>query len=574
MVAIIILGIGSFFGSFFLIYCFVHFCRESSSRGKPASHVTPLPDDFEWISDKGSIRRLAIAGLGLALTATGYSQSGASPNTNRPALAGPLKPAVPRIFDTGPVKMPDVIEMPAAFGSEQGKLTDYSAGDPLAPDIVPDKDTGFLARLKEFYIRDWNGTLPNNPTPAKRGLPFPLDSPPFPNADWGYGGSPDIGAPDENVYPLMTALRRANNKTKIYGWIEPGIDFSTSGHTNFPFSYNIYPNRLELDQAVVYIERLPNTIQNAHFDWGYHLSAFYGVDTRFTTAKGYFSQQLLLFNRQYGFDPVLEYVDLYFPVDQGMDVRFGRFLSVPGIEAQLAPNNYTYSHSLLYTIDPFTDTGIVGTVKLTDQWLVQLGLSASHDVAFWTSDRAPSAIACVGYTAKTDSDNYYVCANGINSGKYAYNNLQEYDGTWYHRLNKTTHIATEAWYMYERDVPNITGNVANPIKPEIGANGAFCLPGRLRCTAPEYAAVNYVEKEITPKLYLSFRSDFLDDKKGQRTGYATKYSENTLMLGKWIGSTVLFRPEIRFDRSYDLKAYDNGTHNNQLIFASDLIFKF
>ncbi len=49
--------------------------------------------------------------------------------------------------------------------------------------------------------------------------------------------------------------------------------------------------------------------------------------------------------------------------------------------------------------------------------------------------------------------------------------------------------------------------------------------------------MNYLQKEFNPHLFMSFRSDFLDDKKGQRTGYATKYSENTLMLTKWIGNT-------------------------------------
>ena len=62
-------------------------------------------------------------------------------------------------------------------------------------------------------------------------------------------------------------------------------------------------------------------------------------------------------------------------------MRLGRFISVPGIEAQLAPNNYIFSHSLLYAIDPFTDTGLIATVKLNDQWLVQLGITGGHDVA-------------------------------------------------------------------------------------------------------------------------------------------------------------------------------------------------
>ena len=122
------------------------------------------------------------------------------------------------------------------------------------------------------------------------------------------------------------------------------------------------------------------------------------------------------------------------------------------------------------------------------------------------------------------NDNFYVCANGINDGKYAYNNLQQYDATWYHKFSKTVHMATETWYMYERDVPAVGGG----IHPETGTNPAYCLRGEQRCTAPEYAVVNFLQKEFSPHNFLSFRSDFLDDKKGQRTGYATRYSENTI----------------------------------------------
>jgi hypothetical protein len=360
----------------------------------------------------------------------------------------------------------------------------------------------------------------------------------------------------------------------VYGWVATSFDFSTSGRNNFPVSYDIFPNKIQVNQAVVYIERLPDTVQNDHFDWGFHLTSFWGTDYRFTTAKGYFSQQLLGSNKQYGFDPVLEYVDLYFPVKDGLNIRMGRFLSVPGIEAQLAPNNYNMTHSLLYTIDPFTDTGIYGTLKLNKQWMVQLGMSAGHDVAPWTKDRKASLIFCLNYSTASNNDNFYGCANGINDGKYAYNNLQDYDFTWYHKFNSKWHMATETWYMYERDVPNVAGNVENPITPELGANGAFCRPGVLRCTAPEYAVVNYVNRDINSKFMIGFRSDLLDDKKGQRTGFATKYTENTLYATKYIGSTIMLRPEIRFDHSWDLAAYNNGKARNQFFFGMDLIYKF
>jgi hypothetical protein len=430
---------------------------------------------------------------------------------------------------------------------------------------------GFIRRLIRFYADDWKGTSPSSAEPARRLPPPPLDSPPFPNADWPYGGSPNIGAPDTNIYPLMQALNGNSTRTKIYGWLEPGINFSTSKHTVFPMSYNIYANRPALDQAVICLERLPDTVQTDHVDFGYHLTAFYGVDYRFTTSKGYFSQQLIRFNRQYGFDPVLEYADVYIPqVAEGMNIRIGRYISVPGIEAQLAPANYSYTHSLLFTTDPFTQTGVLATIKLSKQWLVQAGLQASNDTAPWVDDAKPSLTACVSYTLENQTDNFYLCANGINNAKYAFNNVQHFDATWYHKFNSSTHIASEAWYMYERDVPNASG----PVPAEPGANPAFCSPGQLRCFAPEWSALNYVEKQLSSKDYLSIRNEVLDDIRGQRTGFKTAYSEHEFMYGHWIGTTLLLRPGIRFEHAYRLPAYDAGTKNSQFSFAMDMILKF
>jgi hypothetical protein len=152
---------------------------------------------------------------------------------------------------------------------------------------------GFFARWAEFYRQDWRGPAASSPAPPRRGLPSPLDSPPFPNSDWSYGGSPVIGEPDTNSYPLMTAINQARSRTKIYGWIDPTLNFSTSAHSNAPEANDTYSNRFELNQLVLYAERLPDSVQRDHIDWGYHLTALYGTDYRFTTAKGYFSGQLL-----------------------------------------------------------------------------------------------------------------------------------------------------------------------------------------------------------------------------------------------------------------------------------------
>ena len=456
-----------------------------------------------------------------------------------------------------------------AFGVRALAQQPNDAGTPAN---VPVQDAGnLLQRWEQFYKHDWFGPTSSSPAGPRRGLPSPLNSPPFPSSDWSYGGSPTIGEADGNVYPLMTPIDGAKARTKIYGWVEGSGNLSTSRDRNSPESNDIYSNRIEMNQFVIYAERLPDSVQRDHIDWGFHLTSFFGTDYRFTTDKGYFSSQLLDNDRQYGFDAVLEYVDVYFPhVAQGMNVRAGRWISIPGIEAQLSPNNYVFSHSLLYSVDPFTDTGVLATIQLSDQWTVQAGLTASHDVAPWTADAKPSFTGCLDYTTKSVNDSFYLCANGINNGKYAYNNLQMYDGTWYHKFGKTWHLASEAYSMYQRDVPSLNG----PVAPEKGTNGANCTPAEVRCLAPEWAFVNYLNKQLSTHDSFSFRSDFLDDKKGQRTGYATRYTEGTLSLTHWIGSTVQIRPEIRLDHSWDLRAYDKGTRINQFTGATDLIFHF
>lgn len=450
---------------------------------------------------------------------------------------------------------------------------------------------GFLHRFFKAYADDWRGTTPSSPTPEKRGYPQPLTTPPYPFSDWPYGGSVDIGAPWTQSSPLMQALWSGphgdwwkNSGIQIYGWLNFGFNVSTSNkknlgrYTNFPEAYSEVSNSIQPDQQVLYIERQPDTVQTDHFDWGFRLANLYGIDYRFTTSKGFFSQQLLQKNYEYGYDPVMAYVDLYWgQVAQGLNIRIGRYISIPDIEAQLAPNNYTYSHSLTYTFDCYTQVGLNTTVKLSDHWLVQAGVSPGCETAPWnTRDRKLTGNFGFQYTWNNGNDSIYPVLNAINDQKYAYNNLNAIYVTWYHkfRSHPSWHSSTEYWYMWEKDVPNVTNPAAASLL-ENGANGAVCKnTTELTCFAPEHAVVNYLEKQLSTKNYISIRNEFFDDLKGQRTGFKSRYSEHLLGLGHWIGTTILLRPELRFERSYDATAYDNGTKKNQFTVAGDIIYFF
>ena len=426
-------------------------------------------------------------------------------------------------------------------------------------------------------------TKQTEPEPQRLGLPAPLDSPPFPTSDWPLGGSQLIGVPDTAVGPLMKWIYDGPNgqawkdsRIKIYGWAEVGANASTSTQSLAPAGYPIHPNRVELDQFVFHIERLPDTVQKDHVDWGFNVTNVYGLDYRYTIMKGIFSDQLLAKNRTYGYDVPTFYGELYFPqIAEGMNVRVGRYLSVPDIETQMAPGNWLYTHSLLYIFDPFTQMGVVNTVKLNDQWLIQFGAHAGNDVAPWEkTDAKFTPMACVRWTSKDNNDSIYPCVNSINNGKYAYDNIQMFVNTWSHKFNDTWNMQTEFYYTYQRDVPSVFGPL--PIEPN--TSGAFCPPGQITCFAPAWAIVNYQNFKISKTDYFVLRNEYFDDVKGQRTGTQTNYSTHSIGWGHWFNvwgeNTGLFRPELRYEHSYNAPAYNLGTRKDQMIVAADVIFLY
>jgi hypothetical protein len=489
-----------------------------------------------------------------------------------------------------------VASVTVAAGQVVG-MTDITMAPAAGGPLSSSGPQGFWKRSAQAYYDDWH-PAPASAAPAAtsgpgyRGYPPPESDPPYPFTVWPIGGTVWLGYNNTTAYPLTTALQNGPHgewwkkaNIQIYGWANAGMNFSTSTeavggkYANAPAAYNQIPNSIQLDQLTLYIERTPDTVQKDHFDWGFRVTNLYGLDYRFTTADGYLSQQLLhakpdgTLGNQYGYDPVMFYVDLYFPhVADGMILRMGRYISLPDIEAQLAPNNYTYTHSLTYTYDCYTQTGANATIKLNNHWTVQAGVSPGCDTAAWKPSAQWTGNACAQYTFGNGGDDIYLCANSINRGDYAYNNLAAYYATWYHKLNSKWHTATESWYQYESHTPNIFNPAAQSLLIA-NADGAWCKSAtQLTCCAPEWTVLNYTNRQLGAHDFISFRNEFFDDLGGQRTGYKDRYVEYGLSWNHWIGGTVVFRPELRSEHAFDNPAYDGGQRMSQFMFAGDVIW--
>lgn len=408
-----------------------------------------------------------------------------------------------------------------------------------------------------------------------RSLPSPLQAPPFPSSDWD--GAPLIGvdatAPN---YPMVKALELTDHKVKIYGWVDVGANVSTSKHSNGPTSYDLIPNSVVLDQAGIKFDKQPNTIQADHFDWGFLSTVIFGTDYRFTTAKGYFSNQLLGRNNKYGFDPAELYGLFYFPkVADGMILKVGRFISPADIEAQWATDNYLYSHSLMFTVDPYTFSGAQATFKLGSYWQLELGAHFGNDMAPWSSSAQLNGLLMARWVSKNNNNSLYGGINSLGNGDYKnqHDDLQMVVATWGHKFNESFHMMTEAYYMWEYHALT-GGTVINGPAKEFyeGVGPGTLIPG----AATTEGFVNYFQALLSKKDYLSIRNDLMNDAQANRTGFKTMYTSHTIGYVHYFTDLVRIRPEVRFERAWadGVTPYDNGTKQNQFTAAMDLIVRF
>jgi hypothetical protein len=493
--------------------------------------------------------------------------------------------------------------------------------------------TDFMSRLVNYYRLEWGKdaapTDPKSP-PARRDYwpPTPESVPPLPFSEWVMGGNSYLGTtrPNSVDSPLMAALgntavgKEMNEyNIQVYGWINPGGNLSnnTVRGGNAPVAYAYNPNTVQLDQAVIYFERLPDTVQKDHIDWGFRIAPIYGENYRYTTAYGIFSSQLLNQNLNNGFDLPMVYGEVFIPqVMEGLLIRVGRFISPPDIEAQLAPNNYTYVHSMTYSYDNYTNSGVLGTLALDKNWMVQLGVSVGTEAAPWhygaqianpfpnqlypnnTMPKDPGAVpaltASVRWTNDSGSDNLYLLANGIDGGQWGYNNLQWLGITYFHKFNDQWHIGVESYNLSQNNVLNANNPAAvaafnaggTPFSPQYmpfnAPNLAQCSnPALFSCKAEAVAFLIFTNYSPTKLDNITLRTEYYDDMEGQRTGIKTDYFATSLSWQHWFSPQIEIRPEFSFTRSLKVDAFNGNSNlgiapnkNTALIGAADVIFHF
>ncbi|MBV8222310.1 MAG: outer membrane beta-barrel protein, partial [Candidatus Eremiobacteraeota bacterium] len=325
----------------------------------------------------------------------------------------------------------------------------------------------------------------------------------------------------------------------------------------------------------------------------YRFSNLFGVDYRWTTAQCYFCQQLLSYNWLYGDDPVEMYGILYYPhIGQGTEIQLGRFISPPDIEAQLAPNNFLYTHSVFFDFDAYTQTGALFSTKLSDYWTLVYGVHSGNDMSPWSPSQHFPTFELIGrWISHANKDSLYGGVDAINFTPYmrtyigtansanpstgvlyGHDNLQQFNLTWTHVFEPNFQNLVETYWLYEYNTYQ-GGTINNgPFKFGGGGGVGAFLPGRSTATG----VVDYLEYKFAPKDFASFRVDYMNDQSGWRSGFPTSYGSLTFGITDKMSSVVTIRPEIRYETAFrtGITPYDNGTKAAQTTFGMDAIIYF
>ncbi len=532
-----------------------------------------------------------LVGLTLALGQTGPVMPPAAPSpyvsdTSAITRADPPSAAAP---PTTPNSSPPAT--PAANGCKDKDEPKEPAKDKDEP---KEWEPCFCKRVFKTYYKAFTGKKeePAEPDPEapRRAPPSPFNDPPFPVSE--YQGYPLIGVPAEFIdkYPLMQGLLGIpcvgdflkDNKIAIYGWVTVEGNFSKDKNSNAPESYWIRPNKLDMDQAVLRFERQLDSVQTDHIDYGFRSSFLYGIDYRYMTAGGYFSDQLINNNRLYGFDPTEQYVDVYIPkVVDGLIVRVGRWIACPDIETQFAPDNYMGSHSILFTFDTYTQTGVMFTLKVNDQWMLQAGMNAGNDMAPWYKGAVPCGYAGVRWTSKDNKDAMYTVLNQIDDAEFSHgyldgqpaghDNFNYIVSTWEHVFSKDLHTKTEGYFMWQRDAFTAGTVSIGPVQTFGGGGGAgTLLPG----WSHAYGLLNYTAYAVGKNDYFTLRNEVWEDDRGMRSGFPGLYTSHAIGLSHNFNELFQVRPEFGYYRNWETPAFDNGTKKGMWLAGADMTIRF
>jgi hypothetical protein len=319
-------------------------------------------------------------------------------------------------------------------------------------------------------------------------------------------------------------------RIRLYGWTEGAFTASSVESNQLPMGFNYLANDFLVQQNWLRIER---TIDQASESPSFGFLAdtiLPGTDYRFTRARGIGDGQ----SGKYGIDPVQFYAQLYYPrFVRGLDLKVGRFFGQYGVESIAAVDTPFLSRAYNFIYNPFTHTGILATLQVSDHLRVQNGIVTGSDV-FFDSAAEATYIGSVRFES-VDRKSSLLLATILGSGEFNQaenlSNPRIFDLVYTRALNEKLTFKLDSLYGYQENSPGVG-------------------------TASWLAFVNYLAYDWSEQLQGNLRLEFFDDSDGNRTGFKGLYTAVTTGLTVRPSKCLIVRPELRYDNNDSNDSFD------------------
>ena len=317
------------------------------------------------------------------------------------------------------------------------------------------------------------------------------------------------------------------------------------GRVNLLRAYDVLSNEISLNQASVILEHAPD--RNTGRRWGARLDLQFGQAT--DTLQGNPSNE----PRPQIYRNIFQAYGTYvIPVGKGINVDFGKWSSSLGIEGNYTKDQINYSRSYWFYFLPFYHMGLRASIPVNDRFAINYWVVNGTNQVEATNGFKDQLF---GFTAKPSSSvnwtvNYYLGqehpdrAPAENCGP-----VPIQPGLCFtairHAPNGRTHIFDS--YISWKAAPKLTFALEGDyFIQRLWQNSA---PGQSSAPSHTDGGAAYIQYQVTPKIALGTRVEYMSDRGALFTGISQALKENTVTLDYKVSDGLLMRYEWRRDFS-------------------------
>ena len=402
----------------------------------------------------------------------------------------------------------------------------------------------------------------------------------------GMPGNPAT-APAEKPYVAPANFNEWASSIKLGIQGDGGIVVNTSdprSHRNFGQLFTDNSNRPTLNQILLSASRDVDP-KATSIDVGFKLQLAYGSDSRITHTLGVFDQ---LIHDRNQIDIPEASISVRFPTifANGLDVKDGIYPTPLGVELIDPKTNAFYSHSYIFNYGlPFKHTGVLATAHVSDMLDVYGGIDSGSNTAigFGSGDNNNRPAGIVGFGLNLNEGKVVILAlshmgpeDSVRNTPFGNSAMRYYnDASLVWKTTDALTLTTEVNYVREDGFKAEAFGIAQYASYTL--SDTLTLNGRVEVFRD---ANNFFVSN--PKGSL----DYANSQRGTFSQFITAsrpttYGEITAgVTFKPAGmpaqlSTLLFRPELRYDRALNnSRAFNDGKDHGAFTLATDVVIGF